>query len=107
MPVNYQIIDAFQAHQLLKASDLLSYLRFRSLRAAGHPLATTIDLDESENNAIFGTGEILLGDDSEHKQAVLSGWMSNQGDYQGVPCTFSYCILDKLILIFSLRYSSS
>lgn len=60
------------------------------MRSAGHPAAAILELSELETNAVFATSEILLGDDSDHKQAILSGFMSSQGEYEGVPCMFFY-----------------
>ena len=64
---------------------LLSYLRLNQLRSSGQAVA--IELAESEHHIIVATSDILLGDETEHKQTVLSGFLTGQGNYDGVPCT--------------------
>lgn len=66
---------------------MLTYLRLNQLRSSGQAIA--IELDESEHNTIVTTSEILLGDETEYKQTVLSGFLTGQGDYDGIPCTLT------------------
>jgi hypothetical protein len=66
--------------------DLLSYLRLHSLLSAGHPTALALNLDELESGAVFSTSGILLGDEMDHKQIVLSGFLSGESHYEGIPC---------------------
>jgi hypothetical protein len=79
-----------QAHHLAKTSDLLSYLRLYPLFTAGHPAALALNLDNLESGAVFSTSEILLGDEKDHKQIVLSGFLSGEGHYDGVSCKLRF-----------------
>ena len=84
-----QIIEAFsflQTNHIAKTSDLLSFLRLHSLLSAGHSPALAPNLDAQESSAVFSTSNILLGDERDQKQIVLSGILSGVGDYEGVPC---------------------
>lgn len=79
-------------------SDLLSFLRLRSLFTTGE-LESTVD-----STAIFAAGDALLGEDAESKEAVLGGFLSGSGEFEGVPCTLSFSLPflsgDHLINIF-------
>ncbi|KAJ7462251.1 hypothetical protein B0H11DRAFT_102090 [Mycena galericulata] len=67
---------------LTKASDLLSFLRLRSLLASGE---LSLGLESAEVTAVFSAGQDLLAEAAgESKQAVLAGFMSSQGSYEGI-----------------------
>jgi hypothetical protein len=72
-----------QASITSKTSDMLDVLRLRSLLAAG-------ELESfSESAAILAAGGVLLSENSESRQAVLNGFLSGAGEFEGVPCTYS------------------
>ncbi|KAF9462273.1 hypothetical protein BDZ94DRAFT_1290334 [Collybia nuda] len=61
-----------------KTADVLDVLRLRSLLVAG-------ELESfPESATIFAVGAVLLGSDSESKQAVLGGLLSGAGEFEGV-----------------------
>ena len=58
-------------------------------------MALALNLDELESGAVISTSDILLGDSQDHKETVLSGFLSGEGHYEGVPCKLpflEYCI---------------
>jgi hypothetical protein len=79
-----------QAHHTAKTRDLLSYLRIHSLLTADHPVALALNLDELESSVVISTSDILLGDGQDHKETVLSGFLSGEGHYEGVPCKLPF-----------------
>lgn len=75
---NKELNSSPQSEQTSKTSTLLTFLRLHS--------ASTNLFNEQENYAILRINETLLGEESEQKQAVLSGFLSGQGDYETIPC---------------------
>ncbi|KAJ7703234.1 hypothetical protein B0H17DRAFT_1042403 [Mycena rosella] len=65
-----------------RASDLLNFLRLRSLLASGD---LSLGLENAEVTAVFSAGEALLAEAGETKQAVLTGFMLGQGSFEGIP----------------------
>lgn len=45
-----------------------------------------LDIDNSEGSAIFTACEALLGEENDAKNTILSGFLSGEGDLNGVPC---------------------
>lgn len=82
-----------QASREARVSELLSFLRLPTLLSATHPSTSALELDELENGTIFTTAEILLGDETDHRQTVMSGFLTGEGDYQGVPCKLTLSII--------------
>jgi len=72
---------SLQTIHIAKSSNLLSYLRLHSLFSAGHPSVLSLDLNDKDSSAVFAVGTILLGDEGDKRQAVLSGIMSGEGEY--------------------------
>ncbi|GLB45084.1 hypothetical protein LshimejAT787_1901620 [Lyophyllum shimeji] len=74
-------VSAAEATITTKFSEVLDVLRLRSLLTGGQfePFR--------ESGAVFVAGDILLGDDADSKQAVLSGLLSGQGELEGVTYT--------------------
>lgn len=62
---------------------MLSHLR--SLLSAGHPRALALNLNDQEGSAVFVLTDLLLGD-VEERVAAVTGFLSGQGEFQGVPC---------------------
>ena len=67
-------------------SNILTLLRLRTLLSQGHPDAMALQLDEIEGAAIFSSADILLGLEGDEKQALLTGFLSGKGDFQGTTC---------------------
>ncbi|KAJ7497260.1 hypothetical protein FB451DRAFT_1210646 [Mycena latifolia] len=74
-------VSAVQNAALARASDLLNFLRLRSLLASGE---LSLGLENAEVTAVFSAGEALLAEAGETKQAVLTGFMLGQGSYEGI-----------------------
>ncbi|KAJ7084352.1 hypothetical protein B0H15DRAFT_939982 [Mycena belliarum] len=74
-------VSAAQNATLSRASELLDFLRLRSLLASGD---LSLGLENAEVTAVFSAGEALLAESGEAKQAVLSGFMLGQGSHEGV-----------------------
>lgn len=47
-------------------------------------------LDQSEQDAISSIGDVLLGDDFEAKKAVVNGFLTQNGNFEGVSCTCNF-----------------
>lgn len=45
-----------------------------------------LDFDESEGSAIFTACDALLGEENDTKNTILSGFLSGEGDLNGVSC---------------------
>jgi len=57
------------------------------LFSAGHSTVLALNLDDLESGAILSTGNILLGDENDHKRIVLSDFLTGEGHYEGIPYT--------------------
>ncbi|KAL4078505.1 hypothetical protein V8B97DRAFT_1937661 [Scleroderma yunnanense] len=82
-----KLVETVSSTQVLCASrmsSLLTLLRLRAVLSTGNPLPTVLDFDETEGSAIFRTCEILVGEECDTKQAVISGFLTGQGDINGV-----------------------
>jgi hypothetical protein len=86
-----EMIHFLQTQHLAKTLDLLSYLRLHSLLSTGHPAGLALNLNDLESGAVFSTSNILLGDEKALKETVLSGFLSGEGRYEGVPCKLPSC----------------
>lgn len=71
-------------------SSILTLLRIRSLLSAGNPLPAALGFDEVEGSVIFTTCEILVGEECDSKQALISGLLTGQGEIDGVACKTVY-----------------
>ncbi|KAH7913449.1 hypothetical protein BJ138DRAFT_1146015 [Hygrophoropsis aurantiaca] len=82
-----RIADAITATEVSyaeKTSALLTLLRLHGLLASGNSLPVVLEFDEAEGSAIFSAADVLLGEDGETKQSVISGLLSGQGEFNGV-----------------------
>ncbi|KAG6837001.1 hypothetical protein H0H93_016461 [Arthromyces matolae] len=73
-----EAIAASKTTSMSNVSKVLDLLRLRSLFAAGQLEPS------SESGVVFVAGDILLGDDHDAKQAVLSGLLSAEGELEGI-----------------------
>jgi hypothetical protein len=73
-------------------SNLLTFLRFHAALAAGQSEALAVDLDESSGAVVSAIVDALLGQEGETKQEAINGFLSGEGDFQGISCkSFSSC----------------
>ncbi|KAI6046209.1 hypothetical protein EDC04DRAFT_2632484 [Pisolithus marmoratus] len=79
-----QAISSTQALYTSKISSILTLLRLRSLLSSGEPLPSMPDLDDAEASAIFKAYDTLVGEESDVKQAAISGLLTGQGDIDSV-----------------------
>ncbi|KAG6918053.1 hypothetical protein DXG01_016709 [Tephrocybe rancida] len=75
--IAYAVATA-ETNSTSRFSQILELLRLRSLLTAGQIEAFT------ESAVVFVAGDILLGEDEDSKQAILSGLLSGKGDLEGV-----------------------
>jgi hypothetical protein len=78
--------EFFQASSASKASVILSLIRLHTCLSNRQPLPVVLDFNEAEGEAIFSVCSTLINEESEFKQAILSGLLSGQGDFNGVSC---------------------
>ncbi len=71
---------------IVKTSQILLFLRFRSLLASGELLP--LQLSQEEVNLVFSACDVLLGEDGEPKNAMVTGLLTGSGEYEGTPCTY-------------------
>ncbi|KAG6902099.1 hypothetical protein C0995_004279 [Termitomyces sp. Mi166 len=69
------VVAAIEATSTNKFSQILDLLRLRSLLAAGQHEPFT------ESGVVFVAGDVLLGDDADIKQTVLSGLLSGKDSH--------------------------
>ncbi|KAF7983770.1 hypothetical protein HWV62_18972 [Athelia sp. TMB] len=67
--------------------DLLTFLRLASLLSSGDPSISSLGLEEEEHAPIFAAHQVLLGDETDDRRSLLSGFLSGEGEHQGVPYT--------------------
>ncbi|KAG6844619.1 hypothetical protein H0H87_005476 [Tephrocybe sp. NHM501043] len=73
-----EAVAAAEAASSSKFSQVLELLRLRALLAAGQ------NEGFPESAVVFVAADILLGDDTDSKQAVLTGLLSGNGELEGV-----------------------
>ncbi|KAF7321263.1 TMP-TENI-domain-containing protein [Mycena kentingensis (nom. inval.)] len=77
-------VAAAETAILGRAFSVFEFLGLRPLLASGQfPLA----LEHAEGSALFSATEVLLGEPSETKEAIISGLLLGKGSYEGVPYT--------------------
>ena len=69
-----------------KTTQLLTIFQLQSALVNGAPEALALNLSEHEAMAIFSAVEVLLGTDLDHKSGIVRGLLTNEGDWQGIPC---------------------
>ncbi|KAJ6499337.1 hypothetical protein C8R45DRAFT_112897 [Mycena sanguinolenta] len=74
-------VSAAETAALTRATDLLDVLRLHSLLASG---ALSHNLDDTDVSAVFSTGEALLAEAGESRQAILAAFILGQGGYEGI-----------------------
>ncbi|KAF4567377.1 hypothetical protein EYR40_006376 [Pleurotus pulmonarius] len=81
-----RIADAVAAAErsgIAKASELLTFIRLRSLLATGEPEG--LEMQPNEISAVIAVCDMLLGEESDIKQTALDGIFSGAGSYEDVP----------------------
>ncbi|KAG1742917.1 hypothetical protein EDB19DRAFT_1700850 [Suillus lakei] len=77
-------VAAAEASSAGKASAILSLIRLHTCLSNRQPLPVVLDFNDAEGEAIFSVCSTLITEESEFKQAMLSGLLSGQGDFNGV-----------------------
>ncbi|EJD52618.1 hypothetical protein AURDEDRAFT_111252 [Auricularia subglabra TFB-10046 SS5] len=94
--VKQRVADAVadaQAASVSTASRILAFIRFSHL-ISSEPSITTAGLTDTERNAVYVAAQFLLGELSEQRDAVVSGFFSGTGDIEGVEYARLRQILD-------------
>lgn len=79
-----QAISSTEALYASKVSSILTLLRLRSVISSGEPLPTVPDFNEAEVSAVFQACDTLVGEESDAKQALVSGLLTGQGEINNV-----------------------
>ncbi|KAG0703238.1 hypothetical protein DFH29DRAFT_829375, partial [Suillus ampliporus] len=77
-------IAAAEASSIDKASAILSLIRLHTCLSNRQPLPVVLDFNDTEGEAIFSVCSTLLSEESESKQAAVSGLLSGQGAFNGI-----------------------
>lgn len=91
------VVDA-QAASVSTASRILAFIRFSHL-ISSEPSITTAGLTDTERNAVYVAAQLLLGESSEQREAVVSGFFSGTGDIEGVEYARLRQILDDHLAV--------
>ncbi|TFK54356.1 hypothetical protein OE88DRAFT_1717542 [Heliocybe sulcata] len=67
-----------------RTAELLALIRLPSLLSAGHPSTTALQLDDAEGSAVYSATDVLLGEDHDGKQHIISGFFTSEGEFNGV-----------------------
>ncbi|PBK73652.1 hypothetical protein ARMSODRAFT_952750 [Armillaria solidipes] len=78
-----EAIATTEQEMIVKTSQILLFLRFRSLLASGELLP--LQLSQEEVNLVFSACDVLLGEDGEPKNAMVTGLLTGSGEYEGTP----------------------
>ncbi|KAK0213083.1 hypothetical protein DFS33DRAFT_1286300 [Desarmillaria ectypa] len=78
-----EAIATTEQEMIVKASQILLFLRFRSLLASGDLLP--LQLSQEEVNLVFSACDVLLGEDRESKNVVVTGLLTGSGEYEETP----------------------
>ncbi|KIM61593.1 hypothetical protein SCLCIDRAFT_121600 [Scleroderma citrinum Foug A] len=92
-----QAVSSTQALCISRMSSILTLLRIRSLLSAGNPLPAALGFDEVEGSVIFTTCEILVGEECDSKQALISGLLTGQGEIDGVAYTRLFEVVQSFL----------
>ncbi|KAK0505025.1 hypothetical protein EDD18DRAFT_1127317 [Armillaria luteobubalina] len=76
-----EAITATEQEMIVKTSQILLFLRFRSLLASGELLP--LQLSQEEVNLVFSACDVLLGEDGEPKNVMVTGLLTGSGEYEG------------------------
>ncbi|THH05020.1 hypothetical protein EW146_g10014 [Bondarzewia mesenterica] len=68
-----------------RTSSILNFIRLHSLLVSSHPAVSSLNIDEAEIPTLYAAVEHLLGDENPFKQDLISGLLSGEGEFQGVP----------------------
>ncbi|KAI6134455.1 hypothetical protein EDD17DRAFT_1642568 [Pisolithus thermaeus] len=79
-----QAISSTEALYTSRVSSILTLLRLRSVISSGGPLPSVPDFDDAEASALFNACDTLVGEESDTKQAMVSGLLTGQGEINNV-----------------------
>ncbi|KAH6914491.1 hypothetical protein BKA70DRAFT_1182739 [Coprinopsis sp. MPI-PUGE-AT-0042] len=90
-------VESAQNDLVSKTSDLLSLSRARNLVGSGAVDSSNIFSDENESVAFFSLTDVVFGEDTDKKQAAINGFLFGNDDFEGVPFTRIYEILNLIL----------
>jgi hypothetical protein len=64
---------------------LLTLARLPTLSQHSHPHFSA-EVTETESSTILSAAEILTDEDSQSKEEIISGFLSGEGELEGIPC---------------------
>lgn len=65
---------------------LLTLARLPDLVQHLHPHFLNAGVTETESSVILSAAEVLVGEDSQSKEEIISGFFSGEGQLEGVSC---------------------
>ncbi|KAG1735096.1 uncharacterized protein EDB91DRAFT_1145196 [Suillus paluster] len=77
-------VAAAEASSVSKASAILSLIHLHTCLSNRQPLPVVLDFNDAEGEAIFSLCSTLISEESEFKQAAVSGLLSGEGAFDGV-----------------------
>lgn len=81
------MIVRIQSEFVVKITELLSVLRQHPSFAPNGPTALLPHLQDSDSPGVYHAVDALLGEDSDMRAAVIRGFITGHGDFEGFPCT--------------------
>lgn len=91
-----QAVSTTQALYTSRISSILTLLRLRSFLSSGEPLPSLPDFGDAEASAIFEACDTLVGEESDVKQAAISGLLTGEGEINNV----TYARLFDVVQLF-------
>ncbi|OJA14501.1 hypothetical protein AZE42_04457 [Rhizopogon vesiculosus] len=79
-----EAIVAAEASSANRASTILSLIRLHACLSNRQPLPVVLDFNDAEGEAIFSVCSALINEESEVKEAAVSGLLSGQGTFNDV-----------------------
>ncbi|KAF8552515.1 hypothetical protein OG21DRAFT_1477706 [Imleria badia] len=92
-----EAISSAQESHASRTSSILTLLRLRSVFASGDVPPVALEFDDGEGSAIFTACDALLGEDTDLKNTTLSGFLSGEGDLNGVSYTRMLSIVQSFL----------
>ncbi|KAK7472486.1 hypothetical protein VKT23_000601 [Stygiomarasmius scandens] len=79
-----EAVSTAKREYALKACEVFTFLRLRSVIANGEADVTAFGVSQNEIDAIFAVSDSLVGVGSEDKESIVNGLLSGDGEYGGV-----------------------
>ncbi|KAL1747050.1 hypothetical protein HDZ31DRAFT_80752 [Schizophyllum fasciatum] len=90
-------VAAAEASLIGNVSEMLAFLRMRTLLSQGAFENRTVQLEQAEGAAVFAVADILTGEDEQQKQTMLNSIVRGEGEYEGVPYVRLFEITKQLL----------